>query len=61
MKDRDIFEQLNKERESSDKKYAIKLVEIIVFTLLGMAFIGLCGYVWKNVATKPTIIERTQP
>lgn len=44
-----IFDVIKQEREASDKKYAIKLVEVIVFTLVGILCVGVIGALLKLV------------
>lgn len=45
----EIIECLKEERGESDKKYAIKLVEAIVFTLVGILLVGVIGALIKLV------------
>lgn len=48
-----ILEAMKEEDNKNEKKYAIKLVELIVFSLLTIAFLGMCGYFWHLITTKP--------
>lgn len=38
-----------KERDISDKKYAIKLVETAVLTFIGLLTAGLVTFLFKNI------------
>lgn len=54
MKNRQQLETkllIREEREELDKRYAIKLVERIVFTLLALAFLGAVGMVIRIALT----------
>jgi hypothetical protein len=44
-----MVEMMKEERECSDKRYAIKLVEGIVFALVGLLCIGVIGALIKLV------------
>lgn len=44
-----IRDMLEAERKESDKKYAVKLVETIVFTLVGVLALGVLGALIKLV------------
>jgi len=46
-----IREESDKARQESDNRYAIKLVERIVFTLLALAFLGAVGMVVRIALT----------
>jgi len=46
LKTRDLLE---KERNESDKKYAIKIIETIVFTLIGLICMAVVGALIKLV------------
>jgi hypothetical protein len=58
--DKDIFNEikleilscLREERETSDKRYAIKLVEAVVFALVGMLCVGVVGALINLVILK---------
>jgi hypothetical protein len=52
MKSKDeleLFEKLEKERKESDRLYAIKLVERIVFALVALLCVGVIGALIKLV------------
>ena len=44
-----IESQLDKEREISDKKYAIKLAEILIFGLCSVILLGTIGAIFKLI------------
>lgn len=48
-----VGEKLKEQEEVHDKKYAIKLVERIVFTLLSTAFLYLAGWFIYQLIQKP--------
>ena len=45
----EIRQAIDKEREIADKKYAIKLIETIVFTLMGVLALAVLGALIKLV------------
>jgi hypothetical protein len=45
----EIRRAIDKEREIADKKYAIKLIETIVFTLMGVIALAVLGALIKLV------------
>lgn len=47
-----LIERLEKERKESDRLYAIKLVEKIVFTLISLLLIAIIGALIKLVITQ---------
>ena len=47
-----LGEELKKERQASDAKYAMKLVEKIVFTLLALIFLAAVGYFFSSIQNK---------
>lgn len=48
----DLRDLLEKERDKSDRNYAIKLVQTIVFTLVGLLAIGVVSALIKLVVLK---------
>jgi hypothetical protein len=48
----DMKEALEAERECSDRRYAIKLIETIVFTLIGTIALAVLGALIKLVVLK---------
>lgn len=46
---------LDKEREKSDKRYAMKLTETIVFALIGMIAIAVIGAIIRLVIINPKV------
>lgn len=45
----EIIEALKEERACSDKKYAIKLVEAMIFSLVGILLVGVLGALLRLV------------
>ncbi len=48
----ELRKAIDKEREMADKKYAIKLIETIVFTLMAVLALAVVGALIKLVVTQ---------
>jgi hypothetical protein len=44
-----ILEMFNNERETTDRRYAIKLIEKVVFALVGLLCVGVIGALLNTV------------
>lgn len=48
----ELRQAIERERELADKKYAIKLIETIVFTLMGVLALAVLGALIKLVVSQ---------
>lgn len=48
----ELRQAIDKERDIADKKYAIKLIETIVFTLMGVLALAVVGALIKLVVAQ---------